>query len=121
MWPRVVEMMTAVSLALSPFMFRAQSDPVIVWPGSRIALAIALLAGASYWPWARQAHLSMLLVAVGLIVWERFVQSPPPPIHQNHIVVGLFLLIVALLPNDASQPTGQWRDDPAGRWSVVLG
>jgi len=113
MWPRIVEMMTAVWLALSPFIFRAQSDPVIVWVDSLVALLIVLLAGASYWPRGRHAHLVILLVAVGLIVWARFAQSPPPPVHQNHIVVGLFLLMVALLPNEASDPPRQWRETDA--------
>src|SRR6056297_3661531 len=105
MWPRVVEIMTACWLALSPFIFRTQSDEVIVWADSLIALAIWILSGVSYWPRARSAHLAIIPLALGLILWGRLAEpAPPAPIHQNHIVVGLFLLMIAVIPSRASDP-----------------
>ena len=109
MWGRIIEIMIAVWLALSPFIFRVQDDPVLVWADMLIALLVATLSGLSYWHPTRQAHLLILAVAVGLMIWGRLSGSPPPPIHQNHIVVGLLLLMVALVPNDASQPSRAWR------------
>jgi len=110
MWGRVIEVMTAVWLALSPFIFRAADDPVLVWVDSLSALAIACLAGLSYWAPMRRAHLLILAVAVGLAAWGRLSGSPPPPEHQNHITVGIFLLMIAIIPNDASQPPRNWRE-----------
>ncbi|MCM2372529.1 SPW repeat domain-containing protein [Aporhodopirellula aestuarii] len=109
MWGRVVEIMTAVWLAASPFVFSSQSDPAILWGDLLIALLICILSGLSYWPPTRHAHLLILLVAIGLIAWGRFAVLPPPPEHQNHIVVGLFLLMIALIPNHASQPPRVWQ------------
>lgn len=110
MWARTVEMMTAVWLALSPFIFRVQDQPSLVWADSLVALLIAVLAGFSYWKPTQHAHLLILLVAVGLILWGRFgYGTPPPPAHQNHIAVGIFLLMVALVPNEAAQPPDEWR------------
>lgn len=112
MWGRVVEMAIAVWLALSPFIFHAQDDALVVWADSLIALAIITLAGLSYWRPTRHAHLLNLAVAAGLAVWGRTTGTPPDPIHQNHIFIGLLLLMIAIIPNNASHPPEAWRDDP---------
>ncbi len=112
MWGRVVEIMTAVWLAASPFVFGVQSNATLLWADLGIALLIWLLSGLSYWRPTRHAHLLILLVSVGLILWGRFSVTPPTPIHQNHIVVGLFLLMIAIIPNNASQPPEAWRRQP---------
>ncbi|QDS92831.1 hypothetical protein FF011L_15800 [Roseimaritima multifibrata] len=110
MWGRVVEIMTAVWLAMSPWIFHASSDQLLMAADLGVAFLIALLAGLSYWHPTRNAHLLTLLVAVGLIIWGRFAGTPPPFEHQNHIVVGLFLLMIALIPNEASTPPIAWRE-----------
>ncbi|MCO8122656.1 hypothetical protein NHH03_12990 [Stieleria sp. TO1_6] len=112
MWGRVVEIMTAVWLAASPFIFFAHSNTSLMWADLSIALLICVLSGLSYWHPTRHAHLLILLVSLGLIVWGRFAVTPPTPMHQNHIVVGLFLLMIALIPNDASQPPKAWQTPP---------
>lgn len=112
MWGRVIEIMTAVWLALSPFIFRAQDQSTVVLFDNLIALLIATLAGLSFWRPTRHAHLATLLVATGLCIWGRIAELPPPPVHQNHIVVGLFLLMIAIIPNDASLPPPAWRKAP---------
>ncbi|MFG0261860.1 MAG: hypothetical protein ACF788_05675 [Novipirellula sp. JB048] len=109
MWGRVIEIMTAVWLAASPFIFQSQTDTVILWADLGIALLIAILSGLSYWPPTRRAHLLIIVVATGLVLWGRFTDTPPPPVHQNHIVIGIFLLMIALIPNHASQPPIVWR------------
>lgn len=111
MWARVVEMGTALWIAVSPWIFSSPpADDVTMWIDQGIATAIFLLACFSYWPMFRHAHLLTLLIAVGLIVWGRLDGTPPLPIHQNHIVAGLFLLMIAIIPNDASQPPEVWQD-----------
>ncbi len=111
MWGRVVEIMTAVWLALSPFIFRIQNEESLVLVDSLVALTIAILAGLSYWRPTQYAHLAILLIAIGLVIWGRFTVLPPTPIHQNHIVVGLFLLMIAIIPNDASKPPEAWQTE----------
>lgn len=108
MWGRVVEFATAVWLAASPFVFGVQSDETVLWADQIVALLICILSGLSYWHPTRHAHLLNLLVAIGLAAWGRFAVTPPPPEHQNHIVVGLFLLMIALIPNNASRPPEAW-------------
>ncbi len=109
MWARIIEIMTAVWIALSPFIFRAEDLPGAIWFDSITALVIAVLAGISYWRPTQYAHVLILFVATGLALYGRFVDSPPSPWQQNHIAVGLFLLMIALIPNNASQPPQAWR------------
>ncbi|QEF97619.1 hypothetical protein Mal15_16600 [Stieleria maiorica] len=113
MWGRVVEIMTAVWLAASPFIFDAASDGIVLWSDLGVALLIWVLSGLSYWPPTRRAHLLILVVAVGLVLWGRLAVLPPTPVHQNHIVVGLFLLMIAVIPNNASQPPSGWMEHRA--------
>ena len=110
MWGRVVEIMTGVWLMLSPFIFGASDNMVILWGDIAAAALLWLLAGASYWRPTRYAHLAILLVAIGLAAWGRLSGSPPEPAHQNHIAVALFLLMIAIIPNDASKPPLVWRE-----------
>ena len=110
MWGRVVEIMIATWLALSPFIFRAQESATLVWIDCSTAFAIALLAALSYWPPTRHAHLLTLVIAAALVVYGRFAELPPPPAQQNHIVIGLLLLMIAVIPNLASSPPMQWRE-----------
>lgn len=110
MWARVVEIMTAVWLMLSPFVFHATDSSIILWIDLGAALLIAFLSGISYWPPLRYAHWMILLVAIALVLVGRFMTPPPAsPAQQNHIFVGLFLLMIAIVPNEASQPPVAWR------------
>ncbi|TWT64895.1 SPW repeat domain-containing protein [Allorhodopirellula solitaria] len=109
MWGRVVEIMTAVWLAVSPFVFGVQDNGTLLWADIGIASLIWLFSGLSYWRPTRHAHLLILLVSAGLVLWGRFAEIPPTPAHQNHIVVGLFLMMIAVIPNQASLPPQAWR------------
>lgn len=110
MWGRVVEIMTGVWLMVSPFVFRAHDNPYILWGDLGTALLIWVLAGLSYWQPTRHAHWLILLVAIALILVGRFVTPPPASAaQQNHIFIGFFLLMIAIIPNEASQPPSSWR------------
>lgn len=111
MWGRVVEMMTGVWLLVSPFVFRAQQDPYLLWGDVAVAVVIFTLSGLSYWHPTRHAHWLLVGVAIGLVLVGRFATSvPPSPAQQNHIFVGLFLLMMAIIPNQASLPPASWQE-----------
>lgn len=113
MWARVVEFMLACWLAISPFVFGHPPDRPLWWAiDFGAALAVATLALISYWPPTRHAHLATLLIALGLIAFGRFgTPEPIPPASQNHIIVGLLLLMLPLVPNHADRPPEAWYGD----------
>jgi hypothetical protein len=39
-----------------------------------------------------------------------WVPYPSPPTEQNHILVGLLLVLFAIIPNEASQPPKAWEE-----------
>jgi peptidoglycan/LPS O-acetylase OafA/YrhL len=110
MWPRNVEAMLALWLALSPFIFQIPARHTGAWAVDLgAALLIMMFSLASYWRPLRRAHLGTLAVGLGLAIYG-FVQSRPPPSwHQNHILVGLLLVMFAIIPAQANAPPRPWR------------
>lgn len=110
MWPRVVEIMLAVWLALSPFIFPEGSANPRTWVLYGLATLVATLATLSYWERTRRAHLGILIVAIGMALWGRFAGSTPPsPGYQNLIAVGFLLIMFAIIPSDCLRPPHVWR------------
>lgn len=110
MWPRVVEVMLAIWLALSPFIFAETASNPSPWILYGLALAVSTLALISYWQPTRRAHLGIFAVALGMTLWGRFAAStPPPPGYQNLIAIGLMLLMFAIIPSDCLRPPYAWR------------
>lgn len=112
MWARVVEVMLGCWLVVSPFIFHHTLEQPALWINDlSCGFAVIALALFSFWHPARQVHLVLCGVALWLIGFG-FLASPPPapPALQNHILVGLLLLMFAIIPNGASLPPRPWRD-----------
>lgn len=110
MWARVAETMIGCWLLMSPFIFRHPANAWQLWAtdlGS--GLAVIVLALSCYWYPLRHAHLAIILVGGWLIGFGRFYESPElPPALQNDILVGLDLMLLAVVPNNASEPPVSW-------------
>ena len=99
--------MLGVWLALSPFIFAAgpRSSELMICGGVVIALALA-----SFWRPVEWAHLLIGAVALWLIGSGYFTQPRPgPPAAQNEIVSGLLLMMLFIVPNEATEPPKSWR------------
>lgn len=113
MWPRVVETMLGVWLVMSPFIFGHEANQTVLWLHDLgIGLVVIVLGLASYWSVTSWAHWLIIPVAAWMIVYGRFLPpAPPDPAAQNHIILGLSLLMIAILPNESSRPPAVWRDE----------
>jgi hypothetical protein len=111
MWARVIELMLGVWLVLSPFIFRRTPAAAEFWSTDvTTGSAVILLSLLSFWNPMRRSHLATGVLAVWLVIWAWFAAARPgPPAAQNEIVVGLLLLMLALVPNEASLPPESWR------------
>jgi hypothetical protein len=111
MWPRVVELMLGLWLVLSPFIFRGtESVEAFAAIDMTAGACVVILSLLSFWRRAEWAHLGTALLALALgtyayFGWER----PGPPAAQNEISVALILLLLAIVPNEASRPPKPWR------------
>jgi hypothetical protein len=110
MWARVIEIMLACWLAVSPFIFRhAASERRLWWTDLGCALAVSILSLLSFWPPLRHANLAIISVGLWLIGFGLLAAPyPTPPALQNDILVGLLLLMLAIVPNEANLPPRAW-------------
>lgn len=114
MWSRVVEFMLGCWLAASPFIFGHPADDLSLWIMDWIcAVLVISFSVLSYWTPLRHIHLATGLLALVMIAYGRLA-SPTDviPALQNHIVVGLLLLMFALVPNQAGRPPRRWYGEP---------
>jgi hypothetical protein len=116
MWARVVEVMLGVWLLLSPFIFRDTPAIGNYWSTDvTTGTAVILLSFLSFWRPLRSSHLATAVLAAWLILWAWFSAARPgPPAAQNEIIIGLLLLMLALVPNEASLPPEPWRRPDRG-------
>jgi Na+/melibiose symporter-like transporter len=113
MWPRVTEILIAVWLASSPWIFAAPAESEFFLRANALACAtlIALFALLSFRTVFGKAHLLTIAVALWMIGVAFAAPDPPPPApYQNFVVVALLLLMIAVLPSRASEPPKAWRD-----------
>lgn len=118
MWPRVVEVMLACWLMVSPFVFRYPPDATFLWVNDYVcATLIVLFSMLSNIPRIEKIHLVNLAVALWLI-GVAYLQptAPPPPPYQNYVVLGFGLLIFGILPSHASEPPRAWKEFYGGEW-----
>jgi hypothetical protein len=110
MWPRVVELMFGVWLILSPFIFQTALGEAPS-AGSLVCGAIVVIASClSYWPPTRHARAITGAVGVWLTGSAYLTATyPAEPAVQNHMLVGLLLIMFAIIPNEAAKPPVSWR------------
>ncbi|MEQ9379476.1 MAG: hypothetical protein RJP95_01335, partial [Pirellulales bacterium] len=115
MWARVVEFMLGCWLAISPFVFGHGEDPMLWIADLTAAFAVMVLALLWYWTPTRHAHFGIAVVAVAMIGYGRFAGGAEvAPALQNHIGIGLLLLMFAIVPNHASSPPRVWYQNLKG-------
>jgi hypothetical protein len=115
MWARTAEVMLGIWLVLSPFIFRG-TEAVGAWSAIHVAAGAAVVSLSLLSFWRPTAHAHLLTAALATVLalyaylgWER----PGPPAAQNAITIGLLLVLLAIIPNDASRPPAPWRQPPA--------
>lgn len=116
MWGRVIEIMLGLWLTISPFLFGHYPVNRPLWISDlTCGPIIVMLALLSFWSlpvarFLRYAHLLILVVACWLIGFGYIHGGyPSSPGQQNNILIGLTLLLLAIIPNEASQPPPAWR------------
>lgn len=111
MWPRVVEIMLALWLAVSPWIFGHYPDERPLWLNDlACAATILILACLSFWRPLRYAHLLLLGVGAWMVGFAYFRGGHPAlPGYQNEIFIGLTLLFFAFIPTRATEPPEDWR------------
>lgn len=111
MWARVVEVMIAIWLALSPFIFHHPAEERFLWVNDFIcACLVALFALLSFWRPLRKIHLVTMVLALWLwsLGYGDFPEKASAAV-QNFVVIGLLLLMTAIVPSDSERPSFSWQ------------
>jgi hypothetical protein len=111
MWPRVVEILIGTWLVASPAVLESTD-----WGGWQIndlvcGCIVFLLGCLSFLPATRYAHLGAIFVGAWMLGFA-YVSSPypAPAAAQNDVLVALFLMNFAVIPNQANLPPRSWRE-----------
>ncbi len=108
MWARIVECVLAIWLFLSPCIFDYSATDSFLWVS---AFLIALFALLSFWPRCKNIH----LLSLGVVLWlwgsgYRSFPLPPSAAEENSVAVGLFLLMLAIVPSHSFRFSKSWKD-----------
>ena len=114
MWPRQIEFMLGCWLMLSPFIFRHPSDALWLWVTDlSCGAAVLFLSLLSYARGYRYVHLATIGICLWLVLFGYFHQAyPTSPALQNDMLLGLLLMMLAIIPNEATLPPPSWRNTP---------
>lgn len=120
MWPRAVELMIAMWLLMSPYIFGHDPAAKGLWVSDFACAAVIFTASSlSFWktqPKLRWAYLTNIAVSLWLIAFGYLAGGyPTAPGYTNELIVGLVLLLFAIVPNEADQPPRSWREFYARR------
>lgn len=110
MWARILEVSLGCWLLLSPFIF-SPSQPEVWWIDFTGGVAIIAAALLSFSSSLRRAYLFSIVTALCLMARAFFFPEPAPPAAQNHMVVGLLLAMLAIIPVEAGSPPISWRTE----------
>ncbi len=110
MWPRIVELMLGIWLALSTFIFSVSPLGGFAALNMLTCATIVVIASClSYWGPTRHARAATAMVGFWLACRSYLASpQPAPPEAQNEFLVGILLLMFAIVPNRAGEPPRSW-------------
>jgi hypothetical protein len=110
MWGRYLEILVGLWLVASPSLIPHPETPWRQLNELICGIAVVVFAIASFFRPTRWAHLLTGVVAVWLGASAYFIEPRPgPPGAQNDITIALLLIMMFLIPNEASRPPVPWR------------
>lgn len=114
MWARHMELALGLWMAVSPFALRHDPAAAGLWLHDYAsALVLVVVPLLAHWRPARYAHLALLAFAAWLIGagwWQTWTSAGPlAAAHQNWILVGLTVAMLAVIPTEPSRPPEPYR------------
>lgn len=115
MWPRDLELALGLWLAVSPFVFGHGADEHALWAqdfaGAFLLVLLAVLSYSKRTYWAHWLELPVAAWLVGSGWWSTRGEEVAAA-SQNHLLVGLLVAMLAIIPNRSFQPPPGWRASP---------
>lgn len=112
MWARLIELGFGLWLLASPFVFDGPSSATALWVIDSLAGVLLIVSTVvNYRHPNRRYYLAVPVLGAALIA-VAFLSGPHPlPLpQQNHIMVGLTLMMLGIVPNLALSPPQKWSE-----------
>ncbi|WP_166823287.1 SPW repeat domain-containing protein [Thalassoroseus pseudoceratinae] len=111
MWSRDLEGTLGCWLIMSPLIFYYGQPNYGLWEHNLICGSVViLLAILSYWRPTRAAHWLQPLVGCWLVAFAYLKGfGDATAMAQNHLLVGLLLMMFGVIPNRATAPPKAWQ------------
>ncbi len=111
MWARWVELVLALWLAVSGFVF-SYEEPILLWHLNELfcAFLFALFALLSFHPRFSRAHLLHIIPICWMVVLNYIHGYPLPPFLQNDQVLAFVYLTLFIIPSHCNLPPKSWQD-----------
>jgi len=115
MWARHFEIALGLWLVTSPFVFAADGSRALWIHDFTCGAALIVVPLLCYRHAWRRAHLVLLALAAWLAGygWVLAFGGDPTPASQNHLVVGLLVAMLAIVPSRAATPPDSWLERTA--------
>lgn len=97
-------------MLVAPFVFGHARDPGLLAHDLVLAALLLIVPLLCYHRALERLHLLLLLVAawmIGFGWWH--VRGDPLPAYENHVLVGMCVLMTAIIPSRATEPPRAWR------------
>lgn len=116
MWARHFEIALGLWLVASPFIFLPDGTRLEWLHDFILATVLIVVPLFAYRESLRRIHLLLVLPALWLIGrgWLIAVTSGATPESQNHLLVGLVLAMLAIIPSHAARPPPAWEAGARG-------
>jgi hypothetical protein len=108
-WPRYCELLLGLWLVASGWVVEYPERINYQWVSAGSGITVVILDLLSITLYKRYAYLLILPVAAGLIAFSFWMAPAEAQGTQNLITVALLLLILAVLPTEATLPPPSWR------------
>ncbi len=111
MWPRICDIVLAIWLFLSPFIFNySDSLKMQTYSDFISGFAILFFSVLSFHPKWNKMHLCSLFVAAYLCVLAFLYPTPFLPFYlQSHLILANILFMTAVIPSHASDSPTAWQ------------
>ena len=115
MWARYIEVFLGLGVIACAWVLPHPEAPWRVWNDVVCGVLVILLAILSFFGPTRWAHIGIGAVGLWLGGTAYFsVERPGPAAAQCEIVLALLLLLMFLIPNEATEPPVPWRRPQPG-------
>lgn len=111
MWARLTELGLGLWLLASPFVFDHPATATVLWLIDIVTGSLLVVSTVVNYRYPNRRFYLAVPVLGAFLIAAAFLSGPHPiaAARQNHIMVGLTIMMLGVVPNLALRPPEKWR------------